>query len=382
MNKKLPLWNKSIFLKPTLIALAACPLLLAGSSVKAQDSFKSLANLFTVPYTYTAPYASAPPKIDGNINDKIWANVPWVKDFTDIEGSLKPEPYYKTRCKMLWDKDYLYIAAQIEDPQIWAYVKNHDEVVFQDNDFEIFIDPNNDTHEYYEIEVNAINTIWDLFLSKPYRNGPGGGLTDWEAKGLRSAVKVQGTVNNPKDTDKGWTVEMAIPFDAVSMREKGKSPENGDFWRINFSRVQWRTSVKDGKYVKDVDSAGKTLPEHNWVWSPQGLIAMHFPERWGYLKFSTAAPGTAEPAFEIPYAEQQKNYLWLVYYKQKEYFEKNQKYAPSLAALDIPATYTLGSKNNTLNMESTQHQFFVSTLDEQQHLITINQDGLVQTLNK
>jgi len=276
---------------------------------------------------------------------------------------------------MIWDKDYLYIAAEVKESNIWAYVKNHDEVIFQDNDFEVFIDPVNTAHQYFELEVNAINTMWDLFLPKPYRSG-GDGLSSWES-GVRSGVKVQGTVNDPSDKDKSWTVEMAIPYTHLNLK---KSPENGDFWRINFSRVQWETTVKDGKYVKNTDATGKVLPEHNWVWSPQGLINMHYPERWGYLNFSTAAKGAGEVAIELPYAEKQRNYLWFVYYRQKEYMEKQGRYAGSLKELGITPEFLLGSQSNTLDMEATNHQFFSSVKSSSHPTITINQDGLIQNV--
>ena len=56
---------------------------------------------------------------------------------------------------------------------------------------------------------------------------------------------------------------------------------------MNFSRVQWRTHIVDGGYEKIIDpDTGKSLPEDNWVWSPQGLIAMHCPEQWGEVLFS------------------------------------------------------------------------------------------------
>jgi hypothetical protein len=79
----------------------------------------------------------------------------------------------------------LYIAAELVEPDIWATIKRRDEVVYYDNDFEIFIDPDGDTHNYFEIEVNAFNTIFDLFMPKPYRNG-GPALQTWDVHGLRS----------------------------------------------------------------------------------------------------------------------------------------------------------------------------------------------------
>jgi len=368
----------SKFFKQTAFAAVISLPVLFPVRLHAQDELKGFASLFTIPKQYTVTATTIAPSIDGNITDKVWANVPWTENFTDIEGTKQPAPYFNTRVKMLWDKDYLYIAAQVEDPQVWAYVKNHDEVVFQDNDFEIFIDPNNHVHQYYELEINAINTLWDLFLPKPYRN-MGDGLTSYEALGIKKAVKVQGTLNNPKDTDKGWTVEMAIPFSALKMGNgQALPPNSGDFWRINFSRVEWGTTVKDGKYVRNTDAEGKNMPEHNWVWSPQGLINMHYPERWGYLKFSTETKAGVQPVFELPYGEKQRSHLWLVYYKQQEYLEKQGKYAGSLKELGIDPTFELEGITNTLTMEATDHQFYLSVKAANQPAITINQESLIQ----
>lgn len=377
MLNKTRLKSTKFINKTAFLTLIGFPLLFPGT-VHAQESFKGLASLFTVPKQYTAMSTVAAPVIDGDITDKLWANVPWTDNFTDIEGDKQPAPYYNTRIKMMWDKNYLYVAAEVKDPSVWAYVKKHDEVVFQDNDFEVFIDPNNHAHQYFEIEVNAINTIWDLFLPKPYRNN-GGGLSSWEAMGMKTAVKIQGTLNNPSDTDKGWTVEMAIPFSALRMGNGNvTAPKDGESWRINFSRVEWGTTVKDGKYVRNTDAAGKNMPEHNWVWSPQGLINMHYPERWGYLKFSSAPIGKVQAPFELPYAEKQRNYLWLVYYRQKEYLEKQGKYAGSLQELGINPTFDLEGITNTLTMEATDHQFYVSLKADKQITLTIDQEGLAQ----
>jgi hypothetical protein len=92
---------------------------------------------------------------------------------------------------------------------------------------------------------------------------------------------VNGTLNDPRDRDRGWSVEMAFPWAAFASRASVKSPAAGDQWRVNFSRVEWRTTIEGGKYVK-----APHLPEDNWVWSPQGLINMHVPDRWGYVEFA------------------------------------------------------------------------------------------------
>ncbi|MND49199.1 hypothetical protein D3C80_401380 [compost metagenome] len=183
---------------------------------------------------------------------------------------------------MLWDEKGLYIFAELEEPHLQGTITKHDAVIFQDNDFEVFIDPDNDELNYYEIEVNTLNTIWDLMLSKPYRKG-GKPDNSWTATGLKTAVKLNGTLNNPADTDKGWSVEMMIPWKAF---KENRVPAINEIWKMNFSRVQWDFEVKDGKYVKKKDpESGKELPEYNWVWSNMGVINMHIPESWGKVTF-------------------------------------------------------------------------------------------------
>ncbi len=345
----------------------------------AQQQFKGLENLFTVPKNYVVGYVSTPPKIDGDLNDAAWQQAVWTDDFVDIEGDLKPHPPLQTNVKMLWDNNNLYIAAQIRDPQVWATLTHHDDIVFRDNDFEIFIDPSATAHEYFELEFNAVNTVFDLFLNKPYRVG-GTPLINWDAKGLRSAVKVQGTLNDPSDTDKGWTVEIAIPFSAIGLGIYQQAPVDGSTWRINFSRVEWDTRVRDGKYVKVTDSKGQNLPEHNWVWSPQGIINMHAPERYGYLKFSKSA--VSNQSFNLPYAEQQKRYLWLVYYREKLWQNQHHAYSLSLSGLDIESNPAINNNLNTLTLEATGHQFIATITDSKTNITyTINQEGLIGQIN-
>ncbi len=182
---------------------------------------------------------------------------------------------------MLWDDQYLYIAAELQEPHVWATLTAHDSVIFHDNDFEVFIDPNGDTLNYYEFEINALNTSWDLLLDKPYRFG-GKADNSWNIPGLKTAVAINGTLNNPADIDKGWTVEIAFPWKAFAERAGTATPPNaGNTWRINFSRVEWKHEVIGGQY--------RVMPntkEDNWVWSPQGTINMHIPEHWGYVRFA------------------------------------------------------------------------------------------------
>ena len=183
--------------------------------------------------------------------------------------------------KMLWDAQRLYIAADMDEPDVWATLTEHDSVIFRDNDFEVFLDPGGKGIEYFEFEINALNTGWDLYLPKPYRHG-GKADNGWEIPGLQTAVSVRGTLNNPADRDQGWSVEIAIPWEAFRGRMSAKLPPSaGDIWRVNFSRVEWRSRPANRP---------KEEKEDNWVWSPQGVVDMHRPEHWGFLEFVAAQP--------------------------------------------------------------------------------------------
>ena len=234
---------------------------------------------------YVCHYTAKPLSIDGVAGEDAWQQAPWTQDFVDILGDSLPKPPLHTRMKMLWDSTYLYLYAELEEPNLWSTLTQHDAVIYHDNDFEAFIDPDGDGLNYFEFEINTLGTEMDLFLFKPYRLG-GKPLLSWDARGLRSAVHVTGTLNHPGDVDKGWSVEMAIPLKDV-LFWGDKPVKAGDVWRINFSRVEWDLDVHDGKYAPQVDANGKRKPEHNWVWSPQGAINMHIPEKWGYVQFGS-----------------------------------------------------------------------------------------------
>jgi len=283
----------------------------------------------TPPKGYVCFAAAKAPVIDGKLDDDCWKGVPWTDDFVDIEGAKKPKPTHRTRVKMCWDDRALYIAAEITEPHVWATLTEHDSVIYHDPDFEVFLDPDGDSHLYGELELNAKNTTWDLLLTKPYRDN-GNAINAWEITGLKTAVHVNGTLNDPTDKDVGWTVEIAWPWAGLNeLAYKVAPPKDGDRWRINFSRVEWDVDIKGGKYVKV-----EKRPEHNWVWSPQGVIDMHRPERWGYLQFSTKADGVK---YEPDPAQGVKDTLHRVFYAQRNYQLKNNKFAASVADLGVKA---------------------------------------------
>ena len=289
-----------------------------------------------IPRGYVCRPAVSAVEVDGRLGEKAWRTVPWSQAFLDIEGTTRPVPRFRTRMKMVWDREYLYIGARMEEPHVWGTLTEHDSVIFQDNDFEVFIDPDGDNHEYYEFEINALGTGWDLFLPRPYKDG-GKADNGWEIPGLKTAVHVAGTLNDPGDRDGFWSVEIAIPWKVLSEHaHKPSPPEPGDQWRFNFSRVQWKHQVAEGKYQKV-----KGLKEDNWVWSPQGIIDMHRPERWGYVIF--AGRGESPRFFRQDPLRAVRDALMTVYHQQRSFHRQHDRWAESLAELGLGAGDFRGS---------------------------------------
>jgi hypothetical protein len=142
---------------------------------------------------------------------------------------------------------------------------------------------------------------------------------------------VDGTINKPGDRDTSWSVEFAIPWKALGeYAHRPAPPRNGDQWRVNFSRVEWRHEIVDGRYRKVPGTR-----EDNWVWSPQGAIDMHRPERWGYVQFTTAPPGQA--AYESDPSGPIRDRLMQVYHAQAAYRKAAKRWATSLDELKLPA---------------------------------------------
>lgn len=304
------------------------------------------------PRGYVCARAPEPLSIDGRIDEPAWQAAAWTEEFVDIEGNLRPAPRFRTRAKMLWDSEWFYVAAEMEERDLWATYKTRDSVIYHENDFEVFIDPDGDTHEYYELEINALGTVWDLLLIRPYRDG-GPAVHAWDISGLRSAVRLEGTLNDPDDRDSGWTVEIAFPWPILAeCAHRAVPPKEGDQWRVNFSRVQWRLEESASGYAKTIDPAtGKPHAEDNWVWSPQGLIAMHYPEMWGVVQFTEQAAG---PAMSVFAPDPDAAIRWRLrefYYLQKEAWGRTGAWASGLALGVSPP------EEDRIEMRTTQSGF-------------------------
>jgi hypothetical protein len=341
-----------------MAAVVCCAIFTAVEGTMADTDWAKMKGI--TPRGYVCYRARGPIEIDGKANEPSWADAPWTEDFVDIEGSAKPLPRFRTRAKMLWDDRYFYVYAALQEPHVWGTITKKNAVMFLDNDFEVFINPEAGNHNYYEFEMNALNSIWELTLDRPYRDdGPAHLGTNLE--GLKSAVHIDGTINDPSDTDRGWSVEIAFPWKGLAPYAKSVTcpPADGQQWRVAFSRVEWMMDIIDGKYRKV-----PKRPEDNWVWSPQGVIDLHRPERWGFVQFSTAAPGSAQfhPDPTLPARDR----LMEIYYAQKAFFKDHHKYAASVREL--------GMTDSAIEMTASAKEF-TATLRTGSSLVHVRQDS-------
>ena len=356
-------------------------LLLAGCQQSRQASImEKHANMLTQPYGYVACHTTQTPVVDGLLDEADWQAAPWTEPFCDISGEGHPVPRYKTQAKMLWDDDNLYVAAKMEEPNVWGILHQRDTIIYHDPDFEVFIDPDDDGHNYFEMETNVLGTVFDLFLEQPYRTPHRGFVTfAFDLPGLKVATHVDGTLNNPNDTDEGWTVEIAIPRKAIAA-EWDNYLTAGNYLRLGMSRVEWQTKVDtDGTIQRLRDADDKLLPEDNWTWGPTGMVAMHMPERWGYVYLSDKAPGTAD-AFQYPASYATEHLLWAMFYEQEACHNESGKYLNSLT--DFPLADGDIPTGTSLKVEATDGAYEITATDGDGHATTINHMGQIIRKNK
>lgn len=310
----------------------------------------------TTPRMYEAFRTTGKIKIDGRLNEGDWTKARQSEPFTDIRGAGYPEPVKDTYVKMMWDDENLYIGARLQEDNIIAKLSQRDTIIYHDNDFEVFLDPDGDAQNYFEIENNARGVVFDLLLDKPYRSG-GSFFVPWNCEGLQLAVSHDGTLNKPSDKDRAWYVEMAIPFDAL--RRDFTDPRSLKVWRINFSRVQWLVPGQ---------------PEENWVWSPTGKVDMHMPERWGFLHFVDAPVGSAAAAADYNIDMDAYRLLWSLFYEQQERKSQNQEYFHGIGLSG--ADMALLPAGGEISVDACNSAFEIAiTVPSRNEIYSVNHDG-------
>jgi Carbohydrate-binding family 9 len=254
---------------------------------------------------YTCYRTAGPITIDGRLDEPSWRRAPPSTPFVDI---VTGEPaWFDTRVRLLWDDEALYFGFSAQETDVRATLTARDSKIWEENDLEIFVAAED---VYYEFEMNALNTIYEVFwiwkdALRPGRawygrpefdpqiqrtlvlDGVGGhvhprgerwGFLDWDFPGLRHAVHIDGTLNDASDSDRGWSAEIALPWDGFALFADGRPlpPQDGDVWRIDCSRFE-----KAGRNGEILD------PCAGWTWNRHGHYDSHIPEVFPRVTFST-----------------------------------------------------------------------------------------------
>jgi hypothetical protein len=264
---------------------------------------------------YTCHRSPRPVPIDGTLSDPVWRAAPRSPRFVDM---VSGEPgWFDTRAAAVWDDEHLHIAFWCDEPFPEAHVTERDGIVFAENDVEVFIDGGDC---YYELELNAANTIYEVFFiwqdayAKGSRfdvpefdlvqqralsfagnedravpsfwrgthpRGPRWAFCHWDLPGLRTAVHVDGTLNDRQVVSRGWTAHLALPWAGLGWLANGRAipPAEGDTWRLFF-----------GRFEKLTTGGIEVEPHPAWCWNRHGVLDTHLPEQWTTVTFSRREP--------------------------------------------------------------------------------------------
>ncbi len=221
-------------------------------------------------------------KLDGKLDEKDWKDAPSTGEFVRTMDGMAGEQ--KTTAKLLWDDKNLYVAFECEDKDVWSTLDKHDDKLWTQEAVEMFIDAAGDGKNYVELQTNPKGATFDSFLPGYRKN-----QNDWTSN-MKVAVKVDGTVDNRADVDKGWVVEMQIPLEDAKgkLKElKNVPPKVGTEWRVNFFRLDM--------------PAGR--PQVGTGWSPPLVGDFHALDKFGVLIFGddkAHAPQLTAKALEKP----------------------------------------------------------------------------------
>jgi carbonic anhydrase/acetyltransferase-like protein (isoleucine patch superfamily) len=220
-----------------------------------------------VPLTpvYRCHRVRTPVEIDGALDEAAWMVAEPASAFILSDGSGPPR--FPTEAHLCWDEANLYIAFSCQDTDIWGTYTQRDEPLYDEEVVEIFLCPTGNLQHYFEFEISPRNTVFDAKVFSPELDRRTLLLDkEWNAAGMRTAVRVAGTLGRRDDHDLGWIAEIAIPFADLGL---AGPPAPNEQWRMNLFRIE-RGEVEEFS-----------------AWSPtlKSPPDYHVPSRFGTLVF-------------------------------------------------------------------------------------------------
>jgi hypothetical protein len=245
---------------------------------------------FTIDVSKAAPLpgalvnkkATGPITLDGKAEEPAWAAAAGTGTFQTAEGG--PDLKGTTSAKVTWDDANLYLFVSADDDDVSSPYNKHDDTLWKADVIEAFIDADGNGKGYVELQVNPQNVVFDAWFPtvRPQTD------TAWNS-GMKTAVNVRGTLNQPSDEDQGWDAEIAIPWAAVKGADAAMGvrlpPQPGDVWRFNVVRADY------GKDGKPAAGSWNRIRFSEWH-SLDRMLTMTFASATGDTK---APPATANP---------------------------------------------------------------------------------------
>ncbi len=249
-------------MKPIL--LSAVSLCLAVLTSHAADRLK-------IPDYYECPRATGPIKIDGNADEPAWAKAVVIESFVAFWANRPAKT--KTKARLLWDDEHIYFHAEMEDADLYSDVREANGHIWENDVFELFFKPSETSLAYYEFQINPLNAQFHTFLPSRGAGGLRRALSSTEDGkfNMKTAVMLQGSLNNWRDTDKGWSVEGRIPW--KDFQRTGGGPKVGAVWRFALCRYDYSKNFES----PDLSSC-----------APLTAQSYHRYEDYARLKFVTA----------------------------------------------------------------------------------------------
>ncbi|MFN0063392.1 MAG: carbohydrate-binding family 9-like protein [Myxococcaceae bacterium] len=152
---------------------------------------------------YRVARVNASPRIDGVLDEPVWKSAARVPLVNSLTGQPARAP---TFARLLHDGSTLYVAFECQDADVWGTFRKPDSPIYNEEVVELFLDPDGDERDYYEVEVSPHNVVFDASFAARRK-----GMNLPFSAQLKSAVQVRGTLDDAKP-DEGWTVEFAMPL--------------------------------------------------------------------------------------------------------------------------------------------------------------------------
>jgi uncharacterized repeat protein (TIGR03806 family) len=236
-----------------LVALAAAVALTHAADHPIPEPFKQ-----APPTKFECRWADTTITIDGAADEDAWKHaetiaafhLPWLGDKARMART-------DTKVKLLWDREYLYFFAEMEDTDLFADITEQDGMLWLNDVFELFFRPDPAKLGYYEFQVNAAGAKFDAFYPKYDEKE----IIKYSTTGkfhIDVKVKLRGTLNKRDDKDQGWSVEGRIPW--TDFARTGGRPLPGEAWKMNLCRFDYHKDWKEPELSCVAPIAKKKIP--------------------------------------------------------------------------------------------------------------------------